>query len=171
MNLSNYVRDIADFPNPGVVYKDITPLLQDRAAFKLMIDGFAAHYRDQKIDLILGIESRGFLLAAALSYALNTGLIIARKPGKLPYHVVFSDQYTTEYSTDVLHIHKDSIRPDQNVLIIDDVLATGGTANAASQLVTKSGGNVMGFAFLLELSFLNGRKILDKSPVFSLLQY
>lgn len=171
MNLSNYVRDIADFPHSGVIYKDITPLLQNSAAFQATIDAFVEHYKDQKIDVILGIESRGFIFGSALAYALGCGFIIARKPGKLPFQVVISDEYRTEYSTDVLHIHKDSIDKDQNVLIIDDILATGGTANAAYQLVNTLGGNVAGFAFLIELSFLNGRNNLSKAPVHSLLQY
>ncbi|MBP9722814.1 MAG: adenine phosphoribosyltransferase [Gammaproteobacteria bacterium] len=171
MNLSNYIRDVQDFPNKDVIYKDITPLLQDKQAFKAMIDTFADYYANQKIDLVLGTEARGFLLASAVAYALGAGLVIARKPGKLPYTSIVSDEYHTEYSTDILHIHKDSISPNQNVLIIDDVLATGGTARAASQLVKKSGGNVAGFAFLIELSFINGRQNLIDAPVHSLISY
>lgn len=171
MDLTNYIRDIPDFPNKGVVYKDITPLLQDKLAFQTAINRFSEHYVDEKIDLIVGIEARGFLLAAALAYAMHAGLIIARKPGKLPSHVLISDEYTTEYSTDTLHIHKDSIAKDKRILIIDDVLATGGTANAAYQLVKKLGGDIVGFGFLIELDFINGRKNLADAPVFSLLNY
>jgi len=170
MNLASFIRDIQDFPNKGVVYKDITPLLQNAQAFANTIDKFVAYYKDQPIDLVLGMEARGFILAAATAYALNTGLVIARKPGKLPYDVI-SDDYSTEYSKDTLHIHKDAVSAGQKVLIIDDVLATGGTANAAYQLVEKLGGHVMGFAFLLELGFINGRKNLADAPVYSLIEY
>ena len=171
MDLSSFIRDIADFPKKGVVYKDITPLLRDKVAFKTAVDKFAEVYKYQKVDLVLGIEARGFLLAAALAYAMNAGLIIARKPGKLPNEILISHSYTTEYSSDILHIHKDAVYENQNVLIVDDVLATGGTANAARNLVTQLGGNVVGYCFLLEIGFLEGRKILKQAPVESLLIY
>lgn len=170
MDISSYIRDIPDFPNKGVVYKDITPLLQNKEAFKATVNRFVEHFVNEKVDLVLGIEARGFLLAAAIAYAMNAGLIIARKPGKLPYDVVRHD-YATEYSNDTLHVHKDAVQKDQKVLIIDDVLATGGTANAAAQLVEKLGGDVVGYGFLLELGFLNGRDLLKQAPVHSLLVY
>lgn len=170
MDLSKYIRDIPDFPSKGVTYKDITPLLQNATAFKTAVNRMVEHFCEEQVDLVLGIEARGFLLAAAIAYAMNAGLVIARKPGKLPYEVN-SEHYITEYSTDSLHIHKDSICKNNKVLIIDDVLATGGTARAAAQLVQKSGGNIVGFGFLLELGFLQGRDILTSAPVYSLLQY
>lgn len=170
MDLSAYIRDVNDFPNPGVIYKDITPLLRDSMAFKTAINRFVEHFCDQKIDLVLGIEARGFLLASAVAYAMNTGLIIARKPGKLP-HDVIETNYKTEYSTDKLSIHKDAVQKGQRVAVIEDVLATGGTANAAIDLVSTLGGEVVGFGFLLELAFLNGRDTLNQIPVHSLLAY
>lgn len=170
MNLSNYIRDISDYPHQGVVYKDITPLLQDKTAFKFTVDSFVEHYNSQNIDLVLGIEARGFLLASAIAYSLSAGLIIARKPGKLPYEVISND-YKTEYSKDTLQIHKDSILTNQKVLIIDDVLATGGTANAAYHLVQKLGGIVTGYGFLIELGFINGRANLSPAPIYSIVNY
>lgn len=170
MDLSAFIRDVVDFPTKGVVYKDITPLLQNKSAFKAAINQLVEYYSEKKIDVVLGIEARGFLIAAALAYAMNAGLIIARKPGKLPYEVIKSN-YTTEYSTDSLNVHKDAIYQDQRVLIVDDVLATGGTAKAAHGLVNQLGGKVVGFGFLLELSFLNGRNVLPGDSVYSLLDF
>jgi adenine phosphoribosyltransferase len=170
MDISAFIRDVSDFPRKGVIYKDITPLLQNKEAFKAAINGLVAHYADQQIDLVLGLEARGFLIAAAVAYAMDAGLIIARKPGKLPYEVIRND-YSTEYSKDSLHIHKDAIYKGQKVLIVDDVLATGGTAKAAYELVNQLGGKVSGFGFLLELSFLNGRNVLPPASVYSLLSY
>jgi adenine phosphoribosyltransferase len=174
MNLGSFVRDIPDFPSKGIVYKDITPLLQDKTAFRAAINNLADCFKNHSIDLVLGIEARGFLLASAVAYALGSGLIIARKPGKLPHNVVMSDVYTTEYSTDILHLHSDAVKKNQNVLIIDDVLATGGTAAAAAQLINKLDGRLVGYCFLIELDFIHGRKNLEdiaKAPVYSLLRY
>lgn len=170
MDLSRYIRDVPDFPSKGIIYKDITPLLQNAKAFKVAVNSIAEHFRNNRIDLVLGIEARGFLLAAAIAYAMDAGLVIARKSGKLPYEVN-SEHYVTEYSTDSLHIHRDSVCKGHNVLIIDDVLATGGTAKAAYQLVQKSGGHIVGFGFLLELGFLHGRDILSSAPTHSLVIY
>jgi adenine phosphoribosyltransferase len=171
MDLSTFIRDVPDFPTEGVVFKDIAPLLRNKNAFKSAVDWFVEKFQERGVDLVLGIEARGFLLASAVAYAMDSGLIIARKPGKLPHDVIISHTYTTEYSSDVIHVHKDAVYHDQKVLIVDDVLATGGTANAAGNLVTQLGGHVVGYSFLLELGFLNGRDILKNAEVESLLIY
>jgi adenine phosphoribosyltransferase len=164
------IRDIPDFPRPGIVFKDITPLLGDGPLFAKTIDVLAERYRDQKIDMVLGIESRGFIVGAALAYKLGAGFCVVRKPGKLPYDT-HSASYELEYGTDSLEIHIDAIAQNAQVLIVDDLIATGGTAAATAQLVSKLGGEVVECAFVIELSFLKGRDKLQPYGVFSLVQY
>jgi adenine phosphoribosyltransferase len=164
------IREIADFPRPGIVFKDITPLLGDGPLFAKTIDVLAERYRDKKIDMVLGIESRGFIVGAALAYKLGAGFCVVRKPGKLPYDT-HSASYELEYGTDSLEIHIDAIPPNARVLIVDDLIATGGTAAATAQLVSKLGGEVVECAFVIELSFLKGRDKLQPYGVFSLVQY
>jgi adenine phosphoribosyltransferase len=164
------IRDIPDFPRPGIVFKDITPLLGDGPLFAKTIDVLAERYRDQKIDMVLGIESRGFIVGAALAYKLGAGFCVVRKPGKLPYDT-HSASYELEYGTDSLEIHIDAIAQHARVLIVDDLIATGGTAAATAQLVSKLGGEVVECAFVIELSFLKGRDKLQPYGVFSLVQY
>jgi adenine phosphoribosyltransferase len=164
------IRDIPDFPRPGIVFKDITPLLGDGPLFAKTIDVLAERYRDQKIDMVLGIESRGFIVGAALAYKLGAGFCVVRKPGKLPYDT-HSASYELEYGTDSLEIHIDAIAQHARVLIVDDLIATGGTAAATAQLVSKLGGEVVECAFVIELSFLKGRDKLQPYGVFSLVHY
>ncbi len=164
------VRDIPDFPKPGIVFRDITPLLGNGALFGKTIDLLAERYRDQKIDTVLGIESRGFIIGAALAYKLGAGFSVVRKPGKLPYET-HSASYELEYGTDKLEIHIDGIPARARVVIADDLIATGGTAAATAELVTKLGGTVVECAFVIELSFLNGRAKLKPREVYSVLQY
>jgi adenine phosphoribosyltransferase len=168
--LQTHIRDVPDFPKPGILFKDITPALQDPAALRAVIDHLAAHYADQSIDVIVGIESRGFIFGTALAYAMNKGISLVRKPGKLPWktHQV---SYDLEYGQDTLQIHTDAVAPGQRVLIVDDLLATGGTAEATCQLVEQCGGVVAGCAFLVELSFLEGRARLEGKAPYSILQY
>lgn len=170
MNLKLNIRDVPDFPKPGIMFKDITPLLSNGAAFAHAIDTIAAHFEGERIDAVLGAEARGFILGAALAYKLGCGFIPARKPGKLP-HLVTQAVYELEYGTDTLEIHEDSIIPGARVLIADDVLATGGTAGAKAELVRKAGGEVVGLAFLIELKFLGGRDKLVDYDIFSLITY
>lgn len=169
LDLKAYIRDIPDFPKKGIVFKDITPLLADKQAFKYAIDSLAELVTSQ-VDLVLGAEARGFIIGGALAYRLGAGFIPARKPGKLPYQVT-SALYELEYGQDALEIHEDSITPGEKVLIVDDVLATGGTARAKADLVEKLGGKVVSLAFLIELSFLQGRKKLKDYNVQSLITY
>jgi adenine phosphoribosyltransferase len=167
--LERHIRDIPDFPKPGIVFKDITPLLADGKALKLAVDGLIAPYRG-KVDVVLGIESRGFILGAAAAYALGTGLAIVRKPGKLPYRKI-STTYQLEYGTDTLEIHEDAIGGQHRVLLVDDLLATGGTAQAAIDLVGRCGGAVAACAFVVELGFLEGRARLGGHEVHALVRY
>ena len=164
------IRDIPDFPRPGIVFKDITPLLGNGPLFAKTIEVLAERYLDQKIDIVLGIESRGFIVGAALAYKLGAGFCVVRKPGKLPYDT-HSASYELEYGTDSLEIHIDAIPQNARVLIVDDLIATGGTAAATAQLVSKLGGEVVECAFVIELSFLKGRDKLQPYGVFSLVQY
>jgi len=170
VDLKTYVRDIPDWPKEGVIFKDITPLLGDAESFKYAIDSMANHYMDKKIDAVLGAEARGFILASALAYRLGCGFIPARKPGKLPYNTL-SAEYELEYGFDSLEMHEDAIKPNERILVVDDVIATGGTAAAKVELVEKLGGKVAGIAFLIELSFLNGRSKLGEYDIFSLITY
>lgn len=157
----NYIADIPDYPEPGVVFKDITPLLASPEAFKAAIDDIAKHFADKGITKVVGAEARGFLVGAPVAYKLGAGLIPARKPGKLPRET-FSESYALEYGTDELQIHKDAIVPGDKVLILDDLVATGGTSVASAKLVEKAGGEVIGFGFILELAFLDPRGVIGK---------
>jgi adenine phosphoribosyltransferase len=168
--LKALIREVPDFPKPGINFYDITTLLKDPTGFKGVIDSLADHFRATTVDLILGIEARGFIIAPAVAYALGYGFIPVRKEKKLPAERE-RIEYALEYGTDILEIHKDAITPGQNVLIIDDVLATGGTAGAVASLVEKLGGKVAGLGFILELDFLKGRDKLGGHNVHSLIHY
>jgi adenine phosphoribosyltransferase len=169
MNLKALVRDVPDFPKPGIVFKDITPILADGAALRWLVDQFAERYRG-RIDAIVGIESRGFVIGAPVAYALGVGLALVRKGGKLPYDR-HSVGYELEYGADVLEMHVDAIASGKRVIVLDDLLATGGTAKAAIDLVGKLGARVIECAFVIELGFLAGSSRLDPVPSFSLLHY
>jgi adenine phosphoribosyltransferase len=168
-DFKRYIRDIPDFPKPGIVFKDITPLLADAGAFRDMIASLVDPYRG-RVDSVLGIESRGFIIGAAAALALGTGIAIVRKPGKLPYRT-HKVSYELEYGADTLEIHRDAIGSGHRVLLIDDLLATGGTASAAIELVARCGGTVAACAFVIELAFLDGRKRVAPHEVHSLLRY
>lgn len=169
-DLKTMIREVPDFPKPGINFYDITTLLKDPTGLKRILDALAERYKDSKIDTVVGIEARGFFFAPALAYSLSAGFVPVRKPGKLP-HKTRTLEYALEYGTDTLEMHEDAIQPGQRVLIIDDVLATGGTAKAVSNLVTQSGGSLVGLGFLIELDFLNGRRHLAGHDIFSLLHY
>ena len=169
IDLRSRIRDIPDFPKAGIVFKDITPLLADGPAFRAMVDRFVERYRGQA-DMVLGIESRGFIIGAAVAYGLGTGIALVRKPGKLPSQT-YAASYQLEYGSDTLEIHDDALTDRHRVLIIDDLLATGGTASAAVELVRRCGGTVVGCGFLIELGFLTGRQRLADCEVFSLICY
>ncbi len=164
------VRDIKNFPKPGIIFKDITTLLGNAKAFKFLLDHLEDRYKDENLDFIVGIESRGFILGAALSARLNLGFVPVRKPEKLPRETV-SASYDLEYGKNEVHIHADSIKPGENVVIIDDLLATGGTVEATIQLVEQLGGKVVGIAFLIELEALKSKKKLKDYNVYSVLTY
>lgn len=164
------IRDIPNFPKPGIVFKDITPLLCNGTLFARTIDILAERYQAQKIDTVLGIESRGFIVGAALAYKLGAGFCVVRKPGKLPYNT-HSASYALEYGTDTLEIHVDALPANARVIIADDLVATGGTAAATAELVSKLGATVVECAFVIELAFLKGRAKLKPHRVFSILQY
>src|SRR3990172_3266754 len=164
------IRDIPDFPKKGIVFKDITPVLADAALFRHVVDALADRYRGERISKVVGIESRGFLFAAPVAIALGAGLAIVRKPGKLPWRTA-REVYALEYGEDALEMHIDAVGPGERVLVVDDVLATGGTADAVGKLVTGQGADLIGFAFLLELGFLHGARRLGPQKVYSLLQY
>ena len=166
--LAGHVRDIPDYPKPGVTFKDITPLLGDPSAFRRAIDALVEPHEGDGITKVLGVEARGFILAAPVAYGLGAGFVPVRKVGKLPWEVE-SAEYALEYGTDVLELHRDALHPGERVLIVDDVLATGGTAAAAVRLAGALGADVAGLAFLLELGFLDGRRALPGMPVSSLL--
>jgi adenine phosphoribosyltransferase len=167
--LRTYIRDIPDFPKPGIVFKDITPLLAAGPALAEVVERIAERYRGA-VDTVLGIESRGFIIGAAVAHRLGLGLALVRKPGKLP-HETFAAHYELEYGSDTLEIHRDAFAHKSRVLIVDDLLATGGTASATIELVRRLGGEVAGCAFIIELGFLSGRRRLDAPDVFSLLNY
>jgi adenine phosphoribosyltransferase len=169
-DLKALIREIPDYPKPGILFYDLTTLLKDKQGFRSLIGGLCRHYEGKKIDLVAGIEARGFIFAPALAYALGAGFVPVRKPKKLPSKTA-SVTYALEYGTDSLEIHVDAVRPGQAVLISDDLLATGGTAAAAVSLVRQLGGELAGAAFAVELTFLNGRSKLPGVDVFSLLQY
>jgi len=169
-NLKSLIREIPDFPKPGILFYDITTLLKDPGGLRAVIDGLHDHYRNAQIDLVLGIEARGFIFAPALACALGAGFVPVRKPKKLPAECL-TVTYDLEYGSDSLQMHKDAVAPGSRVLIVDDLLATGGTAAAAARMVRQAGGEVAGLAFVVELTFLNGRGKLAGFDVFSLLQY
>lgn len=167
--LKSKIRDIQDFPKKGILFKDLTPLLSDPLSFRRSVDMLAERYISKKIDLVVGVEARGFIIGSALAYRLGAGVILIRKPGKLPYkthHTI----YELEYGTDQLEIHQDAIHPGQKVVIADDLLATGGTMKAAIDLVMKLEGDIVECSFMVELGFLNGRAKLNQ-PVYSLMQF
>jgi len=166
----NRIRDVPDFPQPGILFKDITPVLADAALLAEVVARFAAEFGAARVGLVAGIESRGFILGAPVALALGVGFVPIRKPGKLPYRAIRVD-YALEYGTDALEAHIDAVGPGQRVLVVDDVLATGGTASGAARLVRQLGGAVCGIAVLVELAFLNGRGRLDGTPLFSLIRY
>ena len=170
MDLKKSIRIVEDFPKKGISFKDITTLIADGEAFKYSIDAMAEHLKDKNVDVILGPEARGFIFGVPVAYALGVGFVPVRKKGKLPFETV-SVSYDLEYGTDVLEIHKDAIKPGQRVLITDDLLATGGTIEAAIHLVEKLGGEVVGLAFLIELNYLNGRDKIKDYDFISLLEY
>jgi adenine phosphoribosyltransferase len=169
-NLKSLVREVTDFPKPGINFYDITTLLKNGPGLHAVIDDLKTHYQSTGVDVVLGIEARGFIFAPALAYALGVGFVPVRKPKKLPAPCE-RVEYALEYGTDVLEIHKDAIEAGQRVLIVDDVLATGGTARAVTQLVQKLGGKVAGLGFVLELDFLKGREKLNGFDIHSLLHY
>jgi adenine phosphoribosyltransferase len=169
-DLKQLIREVPDFPKAGILFYDITTLLKDKQGFRGVIDGLKEHYQDAAVDKVLGIEARGFIFAPALAYALGAGFVPVRKPRKLPAECV-RVSYALEYGTDCLEAHKDSVTPGERVLIVDDLLATGGTAAAATRLVQDMGGRVAGLGFVVELTFLKGREKLAGQDVFSLLQY
>ena len=168
-NLKNKIRTIPDFPKPGILFRDITTLLADPEAFNYVIEQFVEHYQKEKIDLVVGIESRGFIIGAPLALRLDKGFIPVRKAGKLPgpTHGV---EYELEYGTDLVEIHQDAIESGSRVLMVDDLLATGGTMEGSSRLIEKAGGIITGYAFVIELVDLKGRNLLDK-PVYSLVSF
>lgn len=170
MQIKDLIVDVPDFPKPGIVFKDITPVLADPHAFRAIVEGLVQPFRDQQIEGVVAIESRGFIIGAPVAQALGCAFIPARKPQKLP-RPVHRVEYALEYGTDALEIHCDAIHPHQRIVIIDDVLATGGTASAAARLVTTAGGDLVGFGFVIELRFLGGRHHLGDKPIISLVSY
>jgi len=170
MDLRSTIREIQDFPKPGIGYKDITTLLKDKEAFKYTIDTISDQLRDLNIDIVVGPESRGFIFGCPVAYNIGAGFVPIRKPGKLPAETI-KHEYALEYGTDVLEIHKDAITKGQRVAIVDDLLATGGTVLATAKLVEQLGGEVVSLNFLIELLFLNGREVLKDYKASSLVQY
>ncbi|HYO56529.1 adenine phosphoribosyltransferase [Archangium sp.] len=164
------IRDVPDFPKPGILFKDVTPVLADPHLFGRVVNAMAAPFQGRHITRVVGVEARGFLLGAPISLALHTGFVPARKPGKLPYKTV-TERYALEYGDDGLQLHEDAVGRGDRVLIVDDLLATGGTAEATARLVAKLGGEVVGFSFLISLDFLPGRERLGREKVCSLLSY
>lgn len=169
-HLKSLIREVPDFPKPGILFYDITTLLKDRAGFATLIDALSEYYISRRVDLVLGIEARGFIFGPALAYRLNAGFVPVRKPKKLPAETA-KVTYQLEYGSDSLEIHKDAVQHAQRVVIVDDLLATGGTGAATVQLVKSLGGEIAGLAFVVELDFLHGRKKLEGHDVFSLLHY
>lgn len=169
-DLKKLIREIPDYPKPGILFYDLTTLLKDREGFRRLIDKLCEHYEGHQIDVVAGIEARGFIFAPALAYRLKAGFVPVRKPSKLPAKTA-KVSYALEYGSDTLEIHEDAVKPGQRVLVCDDLLATGGTAAATVELVRKLGGKVDGTAFAVELTFLNGRKKLPGLDVFSLIQF
>ena len=170
MDLAKMIRDIPDFPKEGIIFKDITTLTKDPQAFKEAVDTIADHYADRRIDLVVAVEARGYVFGAPIAYNLGAGFILVRKSGKLPAEAL-REEYELEYGTDSVEMHKDAIKPGQRVLIVDDLIATGGSAAATARLVERLGGEVVGIAFLIELTFLEGVEKLKGYDVFTVIQY
>jgi adenine phosphoribosyltransferase len=164
------IRDVPDFPKSGITFKDITPVLSDPPAMHAVVDAMAEHWKGTRVDKVVGIESRGFLFASPLAYVLGSGCALVRKPGKLPWKTI-REVYALEYGTDALEMHVDAIAPGERVVVVDDVLATGGTASAAGRLVTRQGAEVLGYTFVIELGFLNGAERLGREKVHTLVRY
>jgi adenine phosphoribosyltransferase len=169
-DLKNLIREVPDYPKPGILFYDLTTLLKDKRGFRTLIDSLRERYAGKHVDVVAGIEARGFIFAPALAYELGAGFVPVRKPGKLPWKTA-QVSYQLEYGTDKLEIHQDAVRPGERVLVCDDLLATGGTAAATVELVRKLGGEIVGAGFAVELRFLNGRSKLPGLDVFSLIQY
>jgi adenine phosphoribosyltransferase len=168
--LRSLIRDVPGFPKEGIVFKDITTLIRDKKAFRVMTDAIADRYMNERIDLVASVDARGFIIGSSVAYKLGAGLVPLRKPGKLPAETLYCE-YELEYGTDKIEIHTDAIEKGQRILVVDDLLATGGTAQATCDLVKRLGGELVGVAFLVELSFLKGRDKLKDCPVFSLITY
>lgn len=168
--LKGRIRDIPDFPTPGIIFRDLTPLLADAEALRFSIDALAGAFEGRRIDKVVGVEARGFIVAAPVAYQLSAGFVPVRKPGKLPWRTE-SEQYALEYGVDSLEMHGDALQPGEEVLIVDDVIATGGTAKATTRLVESAGAHVVGLAFLVELTYLAGREKLDGFDIVSLVTY
>jgi adenine phosphoribosyltransferase len=171
-SVKQIIRDVPDFPKKGIIFKDITPLLGDPVAFQKTINALKDRYADKPVDAVVGVEARGFIFASALAYALGTGVVMVRKPGKLPYKT-FQETYSLEYGTDTVEIHQDALRSGQNIIVIDDVLATGGTLSATLDLIRKNfkNINILEAVFLIELDFLKGREKLKDTPIYSMIHY
>ncbi len=169
-DLKRLIREVPDFPKPGINFYDISTLLQDGPSFRTAVDQMVDQFQDQPIDALAGIEARGLVLAASMAYRMELGLILVRKSGKLPWKTE-SESYELEYGSAKLEVHRDAVSEGQRVLVVDDLLATGGTAAASGRLIERLGGRLQGYAFLVELGFLGGRKQLGDGPVFSLLHY
>ncbi len=170
MDLKSKIRVVPDFPEPGISFKDITTLLQDGTALREAVRMMADAFRDDRVDVVVGVESRGFIFGSPIAYELGVGFVIVRKPGKLPSDT-YRVEYALEYGTDALEMHKDAIKPGQRVLIVDDLLATGGTIAAAADLVRRAGGEIVGYSFLIELAYLNGRERLKGERIHALVRY
>jgi adenine phosphoribosyltransferase len=170
MDLAKMIRDVPDFPKEGIVFKDITTLIKDPQAFRKVIDLLTEHYAGQQIDLVVAVEARGYIFGAPVAYKLGAGFVPVRKVGKLPAETV-REEYELEYGTDSVEMHRDAIQPGQKVLIVDDLIATGGSAAATARLVESLGGEVLGLAFLIELSFLKGVERLKEYDVFTVIEY
>ncbi|MBI2251778.1 MAG: adenine phosphoribosyltransferase [Armatimonadetes bacterium] len=170
MNLKEKIRDIPDFPEKGIIFRDITTLLKDPLAYKYVIDQFTEYYQNKKIEVVVAVEARGYIFGAPLAYNLGACFVPVRKQGKLPHHT-YALEYELEYGNNVIEIHRDAIREGQRVLIVDDLIATGGSSCAAAQLVEKLGGKIVGLAFMIELTFLKGRENLNGHEIFTLIQY
>lgn len=169
-DLKKLIRDVPDFPKKGIMFKDITPLLQDPKGLRNAVEIISDHYKHKKVDIVVGAEARGFILAPVIAFNLGAGFVPVRKPGKLPYKKM-SMTYALEYGMDTLEIHNDAIKKGQNVLMVDDLLATGGTMGACCKMVESLGGNIVGCAFLIELSFLKGTNAIGKYDTFSVIKY
>jgi adenine phosphoribosyltransferase len=170
MDLGKMIRDVPDFPKEGILFKDITTLIKDPRAFKEVIDRLSDHYAGQRIDLVVAVEARGYIFGAPIAYKLGAGFVPVRKEGKLPAETV-REEYALEYGTDSVEMHRDAIRPGQKVLIVDDLIATGGSAAATARLVERLGGEVVSIAFLIELTFLKGVERLKDYDVFTMIEY